>query len=192
MWIIPLKGEPPVSVHRWMAAIEGVLSASRFTARLAIGCPRFCPARDCVKISTVRLRRKKPYCGAHPGPCLAVTNRPHRVCSLLEGADWVGFNGLLNDVLDKASATCDVFSFNRESLERKYYIRKGRLRRVGYPYAYQNRFAHWLQGSFEADFADCCGKAPPAVVDYDTSISGLASYFTADEVGFFAELEHAH
>ena len=115
-----------------------------------------------IKYHTVRLKRAKLYCGQHPGPCVALFPRPHRMCKFLEGLDWVGLNQLVNDVLDKHKIEAAVWSFNRESLVGgRYYIRRGTLRRVEYPFEYRGNFAHWTQGRFEKDFEDHCGKPPP-------------------------------
>jgi hypothetical protein len=51
--------------------------------------------------------------------------RPHKHTKNLEGADWVAFNDMLNDMLDALSVSADVGS----SL---CIIRKGGARRVEY------------------------------------------------------------
>lgn len=75
-----------------------------------------------IKISNVRLRESKHYCGNHPLPCPVrpfPTRHIHSKC--LEGADWVAFNDMLNDVLDKLKVSADVASslvIIRKGLER--------------------------------------------------------------------------
>lgn len=80
-----------------------------------------------IKIGTVRLRDAKDYCGNHPLPCPVRPggHRPHKRLNYLEGADWVAFNDMLNDVLDKMKISADVAS----SL---VIIRKGQERCVYY------------------------------------------------------------
>lgn len=178
MWVFPNDGRSPGDVRY---CLDKAIAASRFTAKLENNC---LGRKEGVKIECVRLRNRKPYCGAHPGPCVALFPRKHMNATYLEGLDWVGFNHLLNDVLDKLSWSATIFSFNRESDTPRYYIRRGRLRRVGYSYAYRGNFAHWTQGDFETDFADHCGKPSPpyplALVDY-SGTPGYACYSLEDE-----------
>lgn len=80
-----------------------------------------------LKILSPRLRRKKFYCGQHAGPCQATFfAKRHKLGSWLEGADWVGFNDMLNDALDAHSIEADIWS-ERESIGRLY-VRQGRRR----------------------------------------------------------------
>lgn len=77
-----------------------------------------------VAVRNVRLRQSKPYCGNHAGPCKInpLFDSPHRKMKCLEGADWVAFNDMVNDVLDSmgvnavrvASSVCII----RRGLER--------------------------------------------------------------------------
>lgn len=77
------------------------LGRSRFTARVE-SFPRKMTIRD------VRLKNAKDYCGNHPFACIA--DRPHRKFKYLEGADWVAFNDMVNDVLDKLNVSANVES----------------------------------------------------------------------------------
>lgn len=180
MWMIPKDQHGP---RYLMDLLEVQLNASRFTARLDLDTHR--KTQRGVKITCVRLRNKKDYCGEHPGPCFA--GGRHTTSRYLEGLDWIGFNGMINDMLDKLSADCHVFSFNRESLVSKYYVRKGRRRRVAYPFSYRGQFAHWTQS--DHDFEDYCGKPPPllgpAVLDQGTP--GLACHTPEAETLLKAE-----
>lgn len=64
-----------------------------------------------VTIRKVRLTYRKDYCGNHPLPCpVRAVPRRHPVNTLLEGADWVGFNDMINDVLDTLGVDCDAGS----------------------------------------------------------------------------------
>ena len=92
---------------------------SRFTARLELNNGK-------LSIHQIRLKASKSYCGNHPYPCpVTPFERRHRKGKWLEGADWVGFNDLINDVLDDLAVDADVGS----SLVT---IRKGRKRCVRY------------------------------------------------------------
>lgn len=61
---------------------------------------------DAIKIVQVRLKDSKAYCGNHPGSC--EIGGAHRKGAYLEGADWVEFNDLINDVLDSLSVSADA------------------------------------------------------------------------------------
>lgn len=186
MWIRPNGDLSPAVVHRLVLA---KMQLSRFTCRMDTERMGKTDRTMGVKLTTIRLKRKKPYCGAHPGPCLN-TFRRHSNSHYLEGLDWVGFNDMLNDALDEVSADCTVFSYNRESLVTgRYFIRRGRLRRVGYPFSYRGNFAHWLQGDFVADFEDHCGKPPPPVSWHtkDAGTPGYPCYSITEEEKYRAE-----
>lgn len=192
MWILPTK-KPNVEAGdlydgRVCAAVQAAVAASRFTADVAVA---RLGSKCGVKVSRVRLRRKKGYCGAHPGPCL-VGGRRHTVASYLEGNDWIGFNHLVNDALDRLGAEWDFFSFNRESLTPRYFARRGRRRRVAYPYEYHpsGRFAHWTQGGDDC-FEDYCGKPPPEVAGLRDGTPGYACTTLEQEEVFRADEEAA-
>lgn len=185
MWILP-DPQCDVSAERIRAALEMEAAGSRFRLRSEIG---KLGSRHGLSVYEVRLRRKKPYCGAHPGPCLVnpLFERKHRVYSYLEGLDWLGFFQMLNNLLDRLGASCEVFTYNREaSSNGRYYLRRGRLRRVAYPYAY-DRGNHWTQDRDDLTdddvFQDHVGKPPPP---YDEALlsdgtPGYACYTPADE-----------
>lgn len=91
----------------------------------------------------VRLSAPKPYCGQHPGECeiIAGFERPKRSGSWLEWDDWVQFNDLVNDVLDGLRACAEVYSVPPEIMDKgkKFYIRRGRARRVRWDWIEQQR-----------------------------------------------------
>lgn len=191
MWMFPKdKSE---DLHALASLVRLTVAGSRFTADVTVQKMRF---HYGVKIEYVRLRNKKPYCGAHPGPCLL--GRKERVMSCLEGLDWVGFNAMLNDALDAKHKNVDVFSFNREAVVRggRYFIRRGTQRRTAYPYTYRDMFASWTQdsGAFETDFADYCGKkAPPDFKGLEIDgTPGYPCYTLAEEEKYRAEEEPEH
>jgi hypothetical protein len=177
MWLIPKGDLSPGTVVWWL---QKKIESSRFTADVSV--KDFRKRTPAVKVSCVRLKNKKSYCGAHPGPCQANGGRKRMNARYLEGLDWVGFNALLNDVLDGISADCTVFSYNNESLTSRYYIRLGTRRRVQYPYKCSSVggirwFTHWTQDKDykTEDFQDYCGKSPPAV-PCDIAMSGTPGY----------------
>lgn len=181
MWIIP-NDSTNLGDLKWL--LDKKIQGSRFTATTEVA--NLSPQRRGIKIECVRLRRKKDYCGAHPGPCL-VNGRKHMRASYLEGLDWVGFNALLNDLLDEHKVDATVFSYNRESITPgRYYIRRGKRRRVGYPYdVLGGRFAHWTQTKEDLDdlFEDYSGKAPPPIEDTLGGLDGTPGYacYTLEE-----------
>lgn len=64
-----------------------------------------------VQFQNIRLTYNKDYCGNHPFPCpVRNFNKPHKRTKQLEGADWVGFNDMVNDVLDSLGVVCDAGS----------------------------------------------------------------------------------
>ena len=81
-----------------------------------------------IEIRTIRLIQSKDYCGNHPLPCPVrpfQAHKPHIHSKCLEGADWVAFNDMLNDILDKLKVSANVASSH-------VIIRKGLLRCVNY------------------------------------------------------------
>lgn len=179
MWLLTVDRKATLDFDAIRAKLASALEKSRFTARLETAI--FRGYRRGIKIACVRLRNKKPYCGAHPGPCQALFPRKPRTGRWLEGNDWIGFNHLVNDVLDRASIECDVFSYNNESLEHKYYIRRGRRRAIRFCWETQSRFfgngvALWVNGDEQEDFADYCGKPSPAIPELDDGTPGYACY----------------
>lgn len=168
MWLFPKTVDP----HTLAFWINAALDKSRF--RVLHSEPN-CKlgSRWGLKMTCVRLRRAKPYCGAHAGPCV-VTGRRHPVTTFLEGLDWVAFFHVLNNTLDRRRVECDVFTFNREAPGcSRYYLRLGRLRRVRYPYGF-DRGGHWTQDDydFQTCFADHCGRRAPPMLDAALARSG--------------------
>lgn len=96
------------------------LAQSRFVASIT-------NTGTALKFSKIRLKQSKDYCGNHPYACPVRPGgpKPHIHSKCLEGADWVAFNDMLNDVLDALNVSANVAS----SL---CIVRKGALRRVEY------------------------------------------------------------
>ena len=99
--------------------LERALSSSRFSATIK-------SYNTKLTIHDVRLKQSKDYCGNHPFSCpVRQFERPHKKYNYLEGADWVVFNDLINDILDLHGISANVAS----SL---VVIRKGRKRCIKY------------------------------------------------------------
>jgi hypothetical protein len=86
---------------------------SRFT------CDVILPGKTIIKLKNIRLRESRKYCGNHPNAC-EIGGAPSRSAKYLEGADWVEFNDMINDILDAlevtanvATAVCKVRKLNR-------------------------------------------------------------------------------
>lgn len=127
-------------------AIQSRIANSRFTAEVE-------PRRRAVKILQVRLRKKKMYCGNHPKACEAIGGAPHCRRDYLEGADWVEFNDLVNDVLDMLNVECSVTTA-------VCILRKGRRRRCTYESNHQFFNGTWAWDKDGPDFhyTDNCGN----------------------------------
>lgn len=199
MWILPERGQH-LLLCEMLHELEGWMANSRFSAHIAPQWMR--GTRLGIKIKNVRLRNRKDYCGAHPGPCLVNPLRsetPHKATRLLEGLDWVGFNHMLNDWLDEREQACTVFSYNRESMAHRYYIRRGRRRRVKYPFETEMnslgfaQFAHWTQSKEDLEdtyiFQDHCGRPHPSVDEdiLQSGTPGIACYTLEEEAETLAQ-----
>ncbi len=203
MWLLPVKataGSPNRPARRgstltdvqFQNVVREAIGKSRFTANTDV--EKYRGHLWGVKIMEVRLRRKKDYCGQHPGPCVALFPKKHIRAAYLEGLDWVGFNALLNDTFDKLNEHCVIFSYNREMIGgNQYFIRKDGKRRVGYPFEYVGRFAGWTEGG-DNDFEDHCGKPPPPLRwnVADSGTPGYPCYTLEEEEKYRAEEECLH
>lgn len=100
--------------------------------------------RRCLRLRRIRLLQAKDYCGQHAGPC-PLRGVPHKNprATYLEGGDWVAFDDMINDVLDRHRIEADVWSVGREFVK-PYYIRRGRMRRTAYP-------GVWMRGRTAAE-----------------------------------------
>jgi hypothetical protein len=142
------------------------LSEIQWKLQLAIDESRFTMAiveRDgAIILSNVRLRESKPYCGNHPNAC-ELGGRDKKA-KWLEGADWVGFNDMVNDVLDTIGVNAHVASD-------LVVIRKGQERCVEYTSTYR-RFWQWdKHGRYE----NWIGRLAPRS-EYPYGTPGLAEW----------------
>lgn len=110
MWLLSKTVEP----LRLRKLLLKEVEKSRFTVRADL--EHLSKTQPGVKVTEVRLRNAKHFCGQHPGPCPVLFGgpRPHRKHKFLEGLDWVGFNQMFNDLMDRKKIDCDFFSYNRE------------------------------------------------------------------------------
>ena len=110
-----------------------------------------------IKIKPVRLCKKKPYCGNHPGECQInaftgkLPKKPN--ATYLEWDDWVKFHDLVNRVLNRFHANADVWSTPLD-VRGKMWIRKGLNQRI--KYEWNERFdkfgrvvRDWNQGTLD-------------------------------------------
>lgn len=136
----------PIASNDIAWALSGRIANSRFTAEVD-------PGRRKVTIRKVRLLKKKLYCGNHPKACELVIHGKHKRLDFLEGADWVEFNDLVNDVLDRMDVECHVESA-------VCIVRKGRRRRVEYDANVQQANGNWQWDKDGPDYhyADNCGS----------------------------------
>ncbi len=145
------------------AIIEGIAS-SRFTAGVRHG-KRDGQIEIGWKECGVRLRNKKGYCGNHAGPCRLGGGR-HAKARYLEGSDWIGWNDMINDILDRLYISANV----KNSL---LIIRKGRKRRLEY-WSVDNG-GEWNKDELDECYDDYCGQEPP-ITEFPEGTPGIASY----------------
>ena len=138
-----------------VAIIESILEVSRFSAQLSV---ESTTRRQIIKIVNVRLRSSKAYCGNHPNACenggTRAEEQPHRKSKHLEGADWVEFNDLVNDILDRLHLDARFESS-------QMIMRKGKERRTHYGSVRIFNQWQWDKQGDEDDFENFCGKTAP-------------------------------
>jgi hypothetical protein len=106
-----------------------------------------------LKFRNIRLKESKLYCGNHPAMCEANGTQP-RKAKFLEGADWVAFNDMLNDVADTLDFPIDIKSA-------VCVIRKGTSRRYSYGMNSDNYGNNeWEKDGCLDDYTDNTGQAP--------------------------------
>lgn len=141
--------------------------------------PRVNKGERCLKIKGIRLKRKKPNCGQHAGPC-RLTGKKHRTVSYLEGADWVGFNDMLNDLCDMHSIEADIYTNGLEQTG-KLFIRIGKRRRDRYNGFEGGPFwdANYDPNDYTATNFGKQTYAPRS--DFDAGTPGLAAWLRIEE-----------
>jgi len=83
-----------------------------------------------ILIRKIRLTKKKPYCGNHPGEC-PVSDKPKPNSTRLEWDDWVEFNNLINRTLNRFRAEANMWSLPHD-IRGRMWMRKGILARKRY------------------------------------------------------------
>jgi hypothetical protein len=106
-----------------------ILSHSRFTAEV------FIIGKTVIKIKNIRLVEPRKYCGSHPNAC-ELPGAPMRKAKYLEGADWVDFNDMINDILDALAVDANVATAVCK-------VRKNRRRRTYYGSHLRGHFWQW-------------------------------------------------
>jgi hypothetical protein len=151
MYLVKLSPGTRRRVETVAGHLARSIAPSRFVCRVRV------LDRRTIRLETVRLFAAKYYCGNHPGPCRPGGPR-HRRRVYLEGADWVAFNDLVNDVLDRLDVSADVGSHVA--------VRHGRRRRIAYHASHADppTIAEWEPFGAPSDYADHCGRrdAPPS------------------------------
>jgi hypothetical protein len=102
---------------------------SRFTAEVDI------IGKTVIKIRNIRLVESRKYCGNHPNEC-EFPGAPSRKAKYLEGADWVEFNDMINDILDALRVNANVATA-------VCIVRKGEKRRIYYGSHMRGHFWQW-------------------------------------------------
>jgi len=117
--------------------------------------------RGWIKIVNVRLRYKKAYCGSHGRECVLPHDGPHKKMTYLEGADWVEFNDLVNDVCDELGISANISSV-------VCVIREGYCRRTEYDTVNSEPGKGWQRAGFMENWID--RQAPAS--DFPTGTPG--------------------
>lgn len=166
MYLVPdLQTSPGLDVHRAAGILlRDYLSESRFNVRLDVGYwSAVGKRRLAIRLKYVRLRNRKHYCGQHPNECQIVPGfaKKHKNMALLEGADWVAWNDMLNDFCDQQAIIADIWSTSFE-FKGRLYLRKGRCRRVRYPSVENSNglrtFFHWDVADRPGCYEDWIGR----------------------------------
>jgi hypothetical protein len=172
MYLVKLSPGTRRRVETVAGHLARSIAPSRFVCRVRV------LDRRTIRLETVRLFAAKYYCGNHPGPCRPGGPR-HRRRVYLEGADWVAFNDLVNDVLDRLGVSANVGSHIA--------VRRGRRRRVIYDAFMPDPslgVAIWEQIGDPSDYADHCGRrdAPPG--RFPAGTPGIHSRHRAAQVRY--------
>lgn len=145
-----------------------------------------------VNLRGIRLKNRKPNCGQHTGPC-RLNFKKHQRKTTLEGADWVGFNDMLNDICDANGIEARITSKGQE-LERLMVLRSGRRRRDRY-YSAAINGQPWAGGENFDDFYDTHfgERAPAERSDFTIGTPGIPEWLLVKEAEY-AELfeDHEH
>jgi hypothetical protein len=135
-----------------------------------------------VMLRGIILKSSKEYCGQHAFACeianpgRALLGVKERKGKWLEGADWVAFNDMVNDILDLMNnPTADVWSDARNR-DKGIVIRQGRDRCIEY-FGDIDAGGDWKKfGVYE----DCVGMSD-VHARYPEGTPGIATYWMSDD-----------
>jgi len=130
--------------------------------------------RPALTFHEIRLKESKIYCGNHPAGCEIIPGRKPSKRNFLEGADWVAWNDLLNDIADELRLDCDIASSTVD-------IRRGRNRRTNYDADWSSEntitgvFELWEKIGWDRDYIDNLGGQPMQSA-YPAGTPGIEGY----------------
>jgi hypothetical protein len=112
------------ALHTFVDELDGMRDKIRFTFQRE---SRVTSRFSILTFRNIRLKESKLYCGSHPAQCEINGISKPRKAKFLEGADWIAFNDMMNDIADKLGLSVDIASL-------VCCIRKGEKRRYNYDY----------------------------------------------------------
>ena len=109
-----IRCKSPDEARKVCEALEQKLAESRFYLCGGLVIRMYKGLNRVIQLRGVRLHAKKHYCGNHAYDCQLVNpgrdeSRRKRM-AYLEGRDWVAFNDMVNDVLDRLRISAYVGS----------------------------------------------------------------------------------
>lgn len=110
---------------------ERLTKENIFNAKLTPSMEKGLPS---IIVKPVRLVKKKPYCGNHPGECQVnpfLGPQKKSNATYLEWNDWVAFHAVVNRVLNRFRCHANVWS-NPQDVKGKMLIRLGLKSRKRY------------------------------------------------------------
>jgi len=141
--------------------LTAAIASSRFLAEVHL------IKTTAINILMVRLETPKKYCGSYPNSCPYVDRswHKHKFHDFLEGADWVEFNDLVNDV-------CDQLGISARIKTRTCIIRKKFNRRIAYNSSLVGNFYNWDYDADDSCYYDgCYRRSPPS--SFPTGTPGI-------------------
>ena len=132
--------------------------------------------RNKLNLSKIRLKTNKEYCGSHPDSC-EIDNGPSRKGNFLEGADWVEWNDMLNNILDANGIGANIKSS-------VCWVRKGTHRRIAY-HSHMPNFGRNRQWNMdEPEYNYVCGFGKGLMIsEFPKGTPGVYEAIGYNEVG---------
>ncbi len=84
--------------------------------------------RYVIEMRSIRLRKAKPYCGQHAGPCQI--ERKLKMSRCLETNDWIALHKLVNDAHDKCHVKSDIHTTRVDTYRVRGLVNKFLIRTV--------------------------------------------------------------